>query len=184
MGAGDFECIWVRIFVRLRNRYNNLGRTSFEIYIYTYKYIYIYIYLVACLYPGRIVCMFSLNKSVKGRSRKISSGTSWLKQLGPVPRLTTRSLRDLGQSHLKMLRASVSLSVTGGYALPPRGVVRLAADQPSTGRSPTNHTHRCRQKHGLVCFPKPFPALLVLWRAKVQVLGVQGRIGKLNLHIV
>lgn len=67
---------------------------------------------MACLRPGRIVCMFSLNESVKGRSRKSSSGTSWLKQLGPVPSLTTRSLRDLEQSHLKTLCASVSLSVT------------------------------------------------------------------------
>lgn len=132
----------------------------FEIYIYTYKYIYIF--LVACLCPGRIVCTFSLNESVKGGRRKSSSETSWLKQLGPVPSLTTRSLRDLGQSHLKTLCASVSLSVTGGYTLPPRGVVRLTAKQLSTGRNSMNHTHRCWQKHGLVCFPKPFPDLLVL----------------------
>lgn len=130
------------------------------IYIYTYKYIYIF--LVACLHPGRIVCMFSLNESVKGGSRKSSSGTSWMKQLGPVPSLTTHSLRDLEQSHLKTLCASVSLSVMEGYTLPPRGVVRLTAEQPSTGRNSTNHMHHCWQKHGLVCFPKPFPALLVL----------------------
>lgn len=114
MGAGNFECIWVRIFVRLRNRYNTLSRTVFEIYIYIYIPINIYIFLVACLCPGRIVCMFSLNEFVKGGSRKSSSGTSWLKQLGPIPSSPTRSLRDLGRSHLKTLCASVSLSVTTG----------------------------------------------------------------------
>lgn len=79
--------------------------------------------------------MFSLSESVKGGTRKSSSGTLWLKWLEHVSSLTTHSLRDLGHSHLKTLCASVSLSVTGGYALPPRGVVRLAADQPSTGRN-------------------------------------------------
>lgn len=72
--------------------------------------------------PGCVVCMFSLNESVKGGSRKSSSGTSWVKQLGPIPSLPTHSLHDLGQSHLKTLCASVSLSVTGRYTLPPRGV--------------------------------------------------------------
>lgn len=58
----------LEIFVRLRNRYNTLSRTLIYIYIYIYTYKYIYIFLVACLYPGRIVCMFSVNESVRGGS--------------------------------------------------------------------------------------------------------------------
>lgn len=49
--------------------------------------------------------------------------------LGLVPSLATRSLRDLGHSHLKALGASVSLSVSGGYTLPPGSAVRPSAEE-------------------------------------------------------
>lgn len=174
MGAGDFECIWVRIFVRLRNRYNSLSRTLFEIDIYIYTYKYIYIFLVACLCPGRIICMFSSNESVKDGSSKSSSGTSWLKQLVPFTSLTARSLHDLEQSHLKTLCASVSLSVTGGYTLPPWGVVRLAADQPSTGRNSTNHTLLLAEAWtGL--FSRTVPSLAGIVKSRSLSVGCSGK---------
>lgn len=104
--------------------------------------------------------MFSLNESVKGGSRKSSSGTSWLKQLGPILSLPTCSLRDLGRSHLKTLCASVSLSVTGCYTLPPRGVGEVRC-------RPAEHRKEQYEPHTLLLAEAwtalfPVPALLVL----------------------
>lgn len=96
--------------------------------------------------------------------------------LGPVRGLATRSLRDLGQSHLKTFRASVSLSVAGGYALPPRGVVRLAADRPSAeeGGVRTTRTPLLAEAWtGLFSKTVPSPAGIV--KSRCPSVGCSGK---------
>ena len=79
------------------------------------------------MYPGRVVCMFSLNESVRGGSREGSSGISWQEQ--PFS-------WDLLPAYL-LARCMIWDSVTYQHFVPqfpcqcPRGVVRLAACRPS-----------------------------------------------------
>lgn len=141
------------------------------------------------MYPGRVIRMFSLNESVRGGSREGSSGTSWLEQpfswdVFPPPLLAHCVLWDK-VSHLKTLCASVPGLYQGvTLGLPGARWGSLPTGRARRRKAYVPHARRCWQKRGLVGFPKPFPAPLVLRGAAVQVLGVQGRTGKLNLHIV
>lgn len=106
--------------------------------------------------------------------------------LGRVPTAAARALRHLGQSQsLENSPCLGSRSVPGGYAVPPWGALRLAADRPSAeeeGVRPARALLLAEARPGWFSKAVPSPAGTV--RSSCPRVGCSGRTGKLNLHSV